>query len=45
MIACGDEVMVPTAHNVAVVDDVAAADGVVVVVGAAAMVDVWVQQC
>ena len=36
MVVCGDEVVVATAHNVAATDDVAAVDGVVVAVGAAA---------
>ena len=51
MVVCGDEVVVAAAHNVAdsddvmVVVDVAAVDGVVVAVGVAAAVVVWVQQC
>ena len=48
MVACGDEVVVVAAHNVAVVDatvvvdDVVATDGVVIAVGAVAVVDVYV---
>ena len=51
MVACGDEVVVASTHNVAAVadatasDGVAVADGVAVVVGAVATVVVWVQQC
>ena len=51
MVACGDEVVVVAAHNVAAIDDVATADGfaagdgVVVAVGATAVIDVRVQQC
>ena len=49
MVVCGDEVVVPAVHNttdvddVTVVVDVAAMDGVVIVVGAVATVVVWVQ--
>ena len=42
MVACGDEVVVAIVHNAAAANDVAVADGVVVIVGVAAMVDVWV---
>ena len=51
MVVCGDEVVVAAMRNAAAVDDVAVAvdvvtmDGVVVAVGAAATVVVWVQQC
>ena len=51
MVVCGDEVMVMATHNAVALDDfatsidVATANGVVVVVGAAAAVDVWVQWC
>ena len=50
-VACGDVVVVVATHNVASMDDVAAVvgvsvvDNVVVVVGAAAAVFVWVQRC
>ena len=37
--------MVAVAHNTAVASDAAATVGVVVLVGAAAAVAVWVQQC
>ena len=51
MVVCGDELMVAAMHNVVATNDVVAAvdvaamDSVVVVVGAAAAVVVWVQQC
>ena len=51
MVACGDAIVVPAAHNVATASDVvaaigvAAADDVVVVVEAAAAVIFWVQRC
>ena len=45
LVACGGEVMVVAVHNAAAMGDVAAADDVVVVVGAAYVVFVWVQQC
>ena len=51
LIGCGDAVVVTAARNAAAVGDVAAAigvvdaDDVVVVVGAAAAVAVWVQRC
>ena len=51
LVAYGGEVLIAAACSATAVDDVAAAigvataDGVVVVVGAAATVVVWVQQC
>ena len=51
MVVCGDEVVVVTTCNAAAMDDVAAtvdvadAGGVVVGVGVAAAVVVWVQWC
>ena len=51
LVACGGEVVIAAAHNVAAVGDVvatigiAAVDDVVVVVGVAATVVVWVQRC
>ena len=48
MVVCGDEVVVVTMRNATAMDDVAdavdvaAVDGVAVVVGAATMVAVWV---
>ena len=51
MVICGDEVVVMAARNSVAMDDVAAivdvvaADGVVVAIGVAAMVVVWVQRC
>ena len=51
LVACGGEVVVAATRNATVAGDVAAAIGiatandVVVVVGAAAAVAVWVQQC
>ena len=51
MVVCGGEVVVAATHNVATADDVAAdvdvsvAYDVVVTVGAAAAVVVWVQRC
>ena len=44
MVVCGGEVVVTAVHNVAATIDVASIDGVVIVVGAAAVVVVWVQQ-
>ena len=51
LVACGSEVVVAAAHNATTAGDVAAAvgvaamDDVVVVVGAADAVAVWVQWC
>ena len=51
MVICGDEVVVMDVRNDVAMDDVAAAvdvvavDGVVVAVGAAVVVVVWVQRC
>ena len=45
MVLCGDEVVVAAAHNAVDVDDVVAADGVVVAVRTAAVVIIWVQGC
>ena len=45
LVACGDVVVVAVLHNAAAVGDVAVVDDVMVVVGAMAIVVVWVQQC
>ena len=51
IVACGDVVVVVAARNATVASDVAAAvgvadaDDVVVVVGVAATVSIWVQRC
>ena len=45
MVVCWDEFVVEAVDDVAATIDVVVADGVVVVVGAAATVVVWVQQC
>ena len=45
MVACGDGVVVVAMRNAATAGYVAAADDVVVVVGAADGVAVWVQRC
>ena len=45
LVACGDVVVVATARNTATIIDVAAADDVVVLVGAVVAVVVWVQRC
>ena len=51
LVACGGEVVVAAAHNVGAVGDAAAAvgvaamDAIMVVVGAAAVVAVWVPRC
>ena len=44
-IACGDAVVVAVVCNAAIASDVATADDVVVVVGDAVAVVVWVQWC
>ena len=44
MVVCGDEVVVVTLCNATATNDVAAMDGVVVVVGAMVAVVVWVQR-
>ena len=45
MVACGDEVVVAVAHNVVAAHDAVSTDGVMVVIGAAVVVVVWVQWC
>ena len=51
MVVCGGEVVVAAVHNATPTDDVvsaidvAAMDGVVVAVGAMAVIVVWVQRC
>ena len=51
LVVCGDEVVVVTVHNAVTVDDVATivdvavVDVIVVAVGAAVAVVVWVQRC
>ena len=45
MVVCGGEVVVAAADDVAAAVDVAATNGVGVVVGDATAVFVWVQQC
>ena len=45
MVVCGDEVVVAVVNDFVAFVDVAATDDVVVVVGAMAMVVVWVQRC
>ena len=42
MVVCGDEVVVAAARNAVAVDDVVAADSVVVAVGDATVIVVWV---
>ena len=45
MVACGDAVVVADTCSAAAVSDVAVVGDVVVVVGAATAVSVWVQRC
>ena len=45
LVACGGEVTVAAARITTAMGDVAAMDDVVVVVGAVAVVAVWVQRC
>ena len=45
LVACGDAVVVLAVRNFIAADDVAAANGVRVGVGAVAALVVWVQQC
>ena len=45
MVACEGVVVVTAARNAIAEDDVVAMDGVVVAIGAAVAVVVWVQQC
>ena len=45
MVVCGDEVVVAAMDDVAIGVDVVVVDNVVVVVGAATAVVVWVQRC